>query len=334
LKLKTLIVLLCLSISLGVMGPQALAQNNGLAGVNIDYENDLGHEGRTLEEIINELVNDGITLEDATFYAKIEILAVQLTKQGIELNLKNVKEYSDLYVKANKKEIREKALQLDKAALKALIKRNAAMIFGKKDIEKVQKINKLGKKRKNYEVKYPDGTVFNFYMSDVKDNENSDIVDTNTQLSGPWDEDDTFYASNFTDEDGGNWTSTRVWDYNAGVSVAKVKDILKWSYGGIGDTTIDFTSDTGASSYGGVVKIDIEYLSNNQSGNNAYGEHVLQGYTDVRFTVDGSFQSTFGALTIAVDVGAGWHQYCITEIVLFSSSTGSIGAYGYAGQFL
>lgn len=92
-----------------------------------------------------------------------------------------------------------------------------------------------------------------------------------------------------------------------------------------------YNSDTGASSYAGVVLVDKEYLSNHRTGS-IDGDDVLQGYTDVVFKVSGSFSAKAWALSISVNAGAGWHQYCVTEIINFGEGS-AWGAYGYPATY-
>jgi hypothetical protein len=332
--IKSQIIGVLMVFSIGLFGSSVSASPQD---ININYETDLGHDNRTKSAIIEELTGNGLSVEDASFYAKMDILTAQMEKRGIVFEGDNVTEYDELYVKANKEKVRKEALDQDLKAIKSLLKINQAAFAGAKDIERAQKTNKGFKQEMNYEIKYPDGSSVSFYSKDAPSQPADDTVKTNvndTELLGPWDESSVWYGSNFTADPAMNYTSTREWSYNYGVSYAKIKDILGWHHAN-GSTVIQYISDTGATSYAGVVSIDLEYLSNHQSGNNGVGQYVLQGYTDARFKVSGSFTASFGQyLSISVDAGAGWHQYCIAEILLFDGAQNAVGAYGYAGQFL
>lgn len=94
-----------------------------------------------------------------------------------------------------------------------------------------------------------------------------------------------------------------------------------------GSSTLTYYSDTGASSYAGVVIVDKKYLSNHKTGYDVVDEYVLQGYTDVVFKVSGSFSTSAWGIGISVNAGAGWHQYCITEVINFGNGSGW-GVYG------
>ncbi|MGG4394990.1 hypothetical protein ABEX25_11895 [Paenibacillus thiaminolyticus] len=311
----------------------AKQSNEHEQALEINYETDLGHENRTKDEIIQELMGEGYSLDDSNFYAKMDILAAQLENNGIVLE-DTANEYSDLYIKANKEEIRKKALELDPSAIKALFKSSQSMSLGNEDIEKAQQLIKPFNDEMKYNIKYPDGSSATFYIKTSSNEYQQEGIKTNTNLSGPWNQSEGFTGENFEANPSSEYTTTTWWSYNAGISTAKVEDVLKWGHRDK-SSVIDFVSDTGSSFYAGVVKIDTEYLSNSQTGYNSEREYVLQGYTDVVFTVSASFSASFGKyLGISVDAGAGWHQYCIAEILLFSPSKNAIGTYGSAGQFI
>lgn len=226
---------------------------NKINGLNVNYEEDLGHENRTKDEIVTELLSEGVPLEDAEFYAKLDILANQMEINNIELTLDDVETYSNSYVKANPNEIREQALALDKRALTTLLKQHQNFADSTKEVDKINKFNEEFNKTNNaspmevIEIKYADGSSTILETSTVKDNEGSDSVSPQVLLRGPWnktaDMDNSFNA---VDNAGGSFTTT--WRFFAGISYASVTDVLKWKFGGKSDLTIDYISDSGASS--------------------------------------------------------------------------------------
>ncbi|SFA51262.1 hypothetical protein SAMN05192569_102932 [Parageobacillus thermantarcticus] len=336
------IISLSLTLAFSINSYSFAAANNTteFENIQINYEKDLGHENRTKDEIVRDLVNDGLSFEDAEYYAKLDILVNQLEKRNIEVNFDNTPDYSDQYVKAHKKELRDQALNLDKKALKAVLSKNKAMNQGVKDLNNVldlmQEKYKDNKEMENrvIEIKYADGSSLIFNTGIVKEQEKTkEVKPQSTLLGGPWNKTADIDSVNATDNDGGTYRSTTSWSYVSGASYAKVTDVLRWSFNGKSDLTLSYLSDEGASSYAGVVTVDKEYRSNHKTGYND-DWHVVQGYTDVQFKVSGSFSASFKVLGISVNAGAGWHQYAITEAVRFpTTSEGAYGVYYYAGQY-
>lgn len=311
--------LLSASLLFGSMvSPVYAAETKSTPSIDVNYDTALGHGDRTKDEIFEELRSNSLSEEDAEFYAKLDILVAELERKGIEVEPPNdISEYSDEYYKANKKEIRENALKLDRKALKTLFAKNKAIGDGEKDIKKTLRVlkNKLkpGKEFK-FTVEYPDGSSATYSGITTKVSEDTPEVSTNTtHLGGPWNrEGDSFYSENR--ETFGTFTTKTDWSFKSGVGFAKVGDTLKW---GItkGSKSLTYYSDTGASSYSGVVLVDKEYLSNKDTGYTDGGDYVLQGYTDVVFKVSASFSASKWGLGISVSAGGAWHQYCITEVV-------------------
>jgi len=182
------------------------------------------------------------------------------------------------------------------------------------------------------EIKYPDGSSLVMEGETYKESELNE-VEPQTLLSGPWNRDHMYDGINAVANNGGTFTTRTTWRFYAG-SYASVTDVLRWKFGGKSDLTIDFLSDEGAASYAGVVKIDNENLSNHKTGY-FYDEHVLQGYTGVRFSVTGTFSASFkDILSVSVNAGGSWYQYAISEVNRFPSLTsGAYGVYHAAGTY-
>ncbi|MFD1607503.1 hypothetical protein [Oceanobacillus luteolus] len=210
---------------------------NHLEGVQINYETQLGHENRTKEDIVEELVKNGLSIEEAEYYAKIDILTNQLEKNDITVDFSDVEDYSNAYVKANHEELANEALDnLDKKALKAILSKNESLNAGIDDLQQVQEfINQQNKREQNtnanhiIKLKYDDGSELIFEGSTTKDNEISDSVIPQTELSGPWSRSVNFGNTiNDRDDNGGSYTSRATWRYKSGSSYASVSDVLKW----------------------------------------------------------------------------------------------------------
>lgn len=74
-----------------------------------------------------------------------------------------------------------------------------------------------------------------------------------------------------------------------------------------------YSDDMGAASYAGIVTIDTETPNHQGTTADSLGEFI-QGYYDCRFHVSGSFTATYGPLSLSLDSGAGWHEYCVIEV--------------------
>ncbi|KGR83518.1 hypothetical protein CD30_19410 [Ureibacillus massiliensis 4400831 = CIP 108448 = CCUG 49529] len=307
--------------------------------LKVNYEKDLGHEGRTKDEIINELLNDGLSYEDAEYYAKMDILVHQIEEQNIDISINESDKLSNAYIKSNGKNLRNQALNLDKRAFVAMVEQNDAFLKGHKDVQKVKKFNEehsisLNSPVQVIEINYPDGSKVVMEGSTVEE-QVTDKVETQTWLTGPWTAETRINdgSDGFNDDDGGTYTTRTTWRFVAG-SYASVQDVLRWKFGGKSDLTIDYISDEGSASYAGVVTIRNIDKENYKTGYSSEREHILQGYTDAEFAVSGAFSATFGVLSVDVEAGAGWSQFAISEIVRFNTTNnGSIMIFYTAGTY-
>lgn len=340
---KFIIIVLTSLIVITVISPASASQpTNDLSQLKVNYESGLGHTGKTKDEMIGQFVKEGMSYDDAEYYAKLDILVATLENQGIKVNFDGIEDYSDEYVKANKKELRKKALDnLDKKALKAIISRNDATKRGNDDIQNIInfkrkiKVNQQDTFDQTIEVKYPDGSSVVFSSNTYGENEYEEVK-PQTYLSGPWGSNEAYIDTNWIDDiDGGNFVSTTDWRFYSSGHYARVNDTSRWSYSGKSDLTLSWLSNEGSSSSAGIVLVDREYLSNKKSGYESSGAHVLQGYTDIIFKTTGSFSATYLGLGLTVNGGATWHQYAITEIVrVKETSKGRVFTDHWAASFI
>lgn len=334
------IVLFSLSLSIIISTP-VLAQtsiplNNSLSNLKVDYTSMLGHEGRGYEELVSELINDGLTQDDADYYAKMDILVNQIELHNIDVEscLKDEKKLPDDYIRLNPDDVRSRALNLEPSALKTVLSQNDALDEGKKVAQNAMNaMEQESNQCFDITVDFGDGSKIIATSDTVKDKAEDTELVTNTDdthVKGPWNS-SHFYDYDLTYKTNGNYTTKSSWKYISGNSIAKVEDVYKWSYkvAKDGKKSATYISDSGASSYAGVVTVDSENISNHQNKLADEDGEYIQGYTDVVFSVSGSFAGTFeGVLSISVNAGAGWHEYCITEVANYG------GARMYAGQFV
>lgn len=300
--------------------------------IKMDYTTMLGHEGRSYEMLVKGMLNDGLTMEEADYYAKMDIIVNQIEIANINGDdiLENVQAYTGDYARINPDVVKNNALNLDPRALKTVLSQNDAVLLGNNDAQ--ASIKTLGNKGYNITVRYPDGSKAMYKSSTVIDETESSDIKTNTNVVGPWSK-SYMFDYDLTDKTyNTNYVSTSTWSFTSGGSYTKVSDVFRWTLGpdshmGTSYSTVYYRDDTGSTSYAGVCSIDLEYLSNHINESASSTGNYIVGYTDARFTVSGSFTSTFGTLGISGNVGMGWHQYCITEV----SNKGSVRY--WAGQF-
>ena len=327
----TLLSVFLFTICTPVMAESSSSSKKSLKDLEVNYESMSGHEGRTHDQLVKELLNDGLSQEDAEYYADVDILTNQIELQNINIedDLKDVQKLSDQYARTNPDELRQKALNKDPSALKTLLSQNEAIFSGSKDTQQVveQAVKKEKKDNKGYKVtvEYPDGSKYILLANTVKIEESSSVK-PNTFVSGPWNSSDWFdYDAIWTP---GSYTTTTTWQYQSGTSIAKVSDQFKWTYATSPSQKTTYVSDTGSSSYAGTVTIGTEYLSNHANTTATSQSQFIQGYTDVRFQVSQSFSANFqGIISISTSSGSGWHEYAVSEV------SGVADIYYWCAQF-
>lgn len=343
-SIKKLVSICCLccfiattSVVAGAVGP---SNYKTLGDLQINYETMLGHNNRSYKDIFAELMSCGLNETDAEYYAKMDILANQIEIQDIHLEddlqqnaiQANQNDLSTKYLNANATNLREEALNLNPDALNVILSQNQAMVFGANDSRTVlnNAENRKAESDDNISsmtVKYPDGSEFVLTSTVTSESEDEKEVITNTSVAGPWNKE--WKIEGNIPLGAGTHTIYTDWQYKTGTSYAKVRDTFKCNVtlaGGKYD--VRYVSDTGSSSFSGVVTVDIENLSNHQNESATWRGEAIQGYTDVRFTVSGNFSVGYGGLTLSVNGGDGWHQYAVTEVDYVGNR------HSYAAQFV
>jgi hypothetical protein len=306
---------------------------------SIDYSKAKGHKGKSKNQLVTELENEGLSKKDADYYAKLDILIAELERQDIHIDLmdESINKLSNDYVRTNPDEYRKKILSLDKSALKTAFANNEGWVKGAEDLEKAfknkeyQEILENGKPiGKLVTVKYPDGSTVTGSLTVKEANKDEKIVEPNTYVSNTkWDESKLFSSASHTGE--GQWTATTTWQYTSGSNYAKVRDIFTYNRNKHNSSspdfwTISYVADDGTAASAGVALAESEIPSNHKN-TSADRYSYLQGYTDVKFKVTGSFSASFSGLGISVTNGATWHQFAVTEV------NGGGGVVSWAAQF-
>ena len=313
-----------------------------------------------------ELQKNGLSSEDADYYARLDSMVKQMEKEKIEVDVADAPDLPKNFTITNENQLRKKILNKDKSALKEALRSEINLrATGPADLEKQLKEDiKNNISRESYTITYPDGSTISFSSGIKKIGELTNIVDTTKKqtkvhsnsiqninasndntpnISGPWNEVTRMgFTANYAKNGAGIYTSTVTWTYSSPAGYSKVSDNFTWKFkpdkrwecdketstcNWAYYNTVERISDTGSSSGLGVVIVDNENLSNMGWRTTAGLYESIQGYTDVRFKVSGSFSASFLKLSIGVNAGNSWHQYAIQEVDGFSHIT------SYAGQF-
>ncbi|WBL15111.1 hypothetical protein [Sutcliffiella sp. NC1] len=316
------------------------AEFNAFKEKGIDYEKAKNNKGQTKKQLVEKFIGEGLSQKDAQYYAKLELMVSEIEKAGILIDLddENIPEVSNDFVRSSPNEFRERILGLDLAALKKAYGDNMGWLEGNDDlnqafnneqyIDVIENGEVVGQK---VEIKYPDGSTVKATLtgSVENDEDNENNVEPNTYHTGPWGS--SYYRfGGSTNSTATSHGRTAQWEYKSSTHFAKINDVFKYRIRHLSpDYTgwvADVISDDGASSSGGLITVDDEWLSNTQ-GSRAYYNTYIQGYTRVRFKTSTSFTATYGPLSISASPGNTWHQFVIIE----ANGQGAVNA--YAAQF-
>jgi hypothetical protein len=316
-------------MSLPAGASEVYSQNdsNSLSSLEINYDLDTGHNNRSKKEILDDLVNQGVNYEDAEYYAKLDILASKLEQEGIKINFDEIESYPAEYSAYNMFEIRKKALELDKKAIKSLFEHSSVMENGNKDLKSLVKSQSLDVLKSSdalgkTTVKYPDGSSITMNAESVLIKAD-DSYTTDTNWPGPWSgpfgDADMYKQGEVTSS--GNWYNTNDVQFTSPSYWARVNNTYTYQIKNNGSTdrnkwSVHYIESTGASSGSGFITVNTE--SYQHQGESAVGNDYIQGYTDARFTVStsvgGSISFAGVALNFSVTGGDFWHQYAINEV--------------------
>jgi hypothetical protein len=270
------------------------------------------------KQIVKELLDDGLTKDEAVYYAKLQKLIEKLEKEKSEIDVSDAPDISDEYARTHPNELRQKILNLDPAAIKKGLK-SLAEKNGTEYLEKViSEDRKNNSVQKRYEVKYPDGSSVIVTGHLTKDEDTKDgSVSTNTRKNGPWNGSQIDWAQTVWDD--GSYTASHEWKYSSGVSYSKIAQVTRFNYSTNGtskdynDDTVNITQSSGSEASYGVVQIH-SYDNDVIAIASAKGWDWAQAYAQVLFQVTGSFSASYKELSINVDGGAQWTQFAVVEI--------------------
>jgi len=328
---KKLVSLLCTASLIATLGsPAYAADQKNEENFQINYEVEKGHHNKSKAQLMDELLADGLTVEEAEYYSEFDILIASLERKGEKIDLNEISSYPSDFVALNELDVKEQALNNDKRAIKSLLERSTSLVHGGEDIDELSKRDSINPNDK-LTIKYPDGSSVTKQAKTVLESADDEYT-TDTAIRGPWNtnggQDDMFKQENLSAS--GTYASSTDVTFKSGTHYAKVTDTLRFKVLNNGTTdktkwSVEFLSDQGASSGTGIVTAS-ESLSNHVGEKATGSNNFIQGFTDVKFTLS---MSVSGSLSFFHDIagigfeitgGSWWHEYAITEV----SGSGSV----------
>lgn len=285
-----------------------------------------------VDKQVKELTSEGMAIEDAEYYVRLNNLVERLENENIEVLIDDdVEDISDHEFLINKAYYREKILGGDKRALKKAMKSLESLINGSEYAEKV--ISTFSDKAA-FEIIYPDGSKIS-YDTRIKESsdraerermlqkENKDKVENlskildNNKKNGVYRPVKLGYEETAMDEgityayESLGWREGE-WSFESGVSFSKVYLYTEFQLESNGESTIKYARG-GQSSYG------IVNIANSTGGvvsrQSSDGANLpAEARNEVVFTVSGSFGATFLILSLSVEPGMNWTQYIIFRL--------------------
>jgi len=263
------------------------------------------------EKKIQEMVNDGVTLEDANFILDLE-QKLSNTDKKIVID-DNTPTLTDAQAK-NKKEFQEKCMALDPVSLKKSLM-SKAHLNGPKDLEEL--IKRDGGSKEEYKIEYSDGSWITTKSSLIK-------LDTPSETGVTTNGYSEYYMDGGVLSSDGNYQLSYEMVEFSGASYSKTKILSYFTATGLtrgyGSTSMQFTGKEGFQSAYGIITCGVGqtyYLPDNGtatgiwSGGRLTSTSSADAVNQVTFTASGSL-SLVG--TIGVNVGASWTQYARIRI--------------------
>lgn len=275
----------------------------------------LSSEEKTDQQKIQDMVSDGLSYDDAKYYAQLDDMVINMEKNKQEFTLdKHTKELTDQDVASDLKGFRAKILKGDKAATKKGLE---SIVNLQKNVDKMQKFIDKNKGQSQYEMQFPDGSKIS-----VKNYSAQPVLDNKVYPQG-YSEGIVYDSQGLYKNDGTYTYGYFEWRFETGTSYSKVR--ITYSLN-MSNAVATMTYAMGAQSSYGSVSIanttggTITRTSSSGSGTPA------EVCNQVVFSVSSSFSATFKVLSIAVNAGANWTQYAYVRIY-GSGNCYSVAAY-------
>ncbi|RNB87667.1 hypothetical protein EDM56_13910 [Brevibacillus fluminis] len=287
-----------------------------------------------------KLLKEGLSDEDATYYSELQDSLDQLKKENrtIDVDADAVSnfaavQYSDDYIRKNKKSFREKILQHDPAAIRKATENALKSHFeGNELLSKLVKedIKKNGKPKSFYEITFPSGDSMQATFETVKEvDSESDQVVTNASsqpYAGPWGSNVTTIGQGTLPSSSGNWgTSNDVKFYNAAgyasnyLQIKYTLDKKNTSTADDDTVTVYYTYSTGSSS--GIMEV-VTYNPNvgrpydkASKTTNLYTQTFSDATMKLSAQVTGSYNFVAGSISVTLTHSTIWHEFSIIEVM-------------------
>lgn len=244
----------------------------------------------TTKEKINNMVSDGLSVEDATYYATLDDVVKKYEKEGTKISLDNsIPNITDEEVSKNIRSFRNRVINGDKAAIKKAL---TSPVYARGTAE-MNNIMKQNSDQKEYIIKYPDGSTIKVktYLGDYVNNK----VNPNEYVYGTYFVRTGYYTGAYAE-----------WQFTSGVSFSTSRIICDYNVNTSANTA-NVTYAHGVQNSYGVVGI-----SNSNSGVISSPTYTslrpAEANNSVIFNVSNSFAATFGILSVSVTTGNHWTQ--------------------------
>jgi len=145
-------------------------------------------------EIIAELMQDGLSRKDAEYYAELDTMIRKMELSGETIQLDAVDATETRVALANQVEFRERVLQKDPAAIKCALSMSSNLFLGQEDMKD---LTRTYQGQNEYTIIYPDGSKIQYAAGSVE------AADENR-----------LYASGFSTETFGSGTNTSYSNYD------------------------------------------------------------------------------------------------------------------------
>ncbi|ELK43308.1 hypothetical protein BAG01nite_16790 [Brevibacillus agri] len=285
-----------------------------------------------------KLINEGLSVEDALYYSELQASLDQLKKENKTIDVDSVRslsavEYTDDYIRKNKKEFREKILQQDPVAIKKATENALQSHFEGNDLlAKLVKedIEKNGKPKSFYEITFPSGDRMQATFESVKEvDSDSDQVETNASsqpYAGPWGSNVTTIGQGTLPSSSGNWgTSTDIKFYNAAgyasnyLQIKYTLDKKNTSTADDDTVSVYYTYSTASSS--GIMEVVTPNpnvgrpYDKASKSSNLYTQTFSDATMKLSAQVSGSYNFVAGGISVTLTHSTIWHEFSIIEVM-------------------
>lgn len=324
-----------------VISSQVYAQNTSDTTTSNDFFSKSRTEQRNAphSKKVEALAEQGLNIEDAEYYASVDDLVAKLENSGKTLDLDKVEAITPKEVAANPRGFKQRVLAGDPAAIKAGLE-SPVMKQGFEDIEKLME---LYPKQERYVVQYPDGTFIEF-------GQNKGIKVSGDQLVKPSGYAEKEWWSDSNCSGGGPGVCVGVgayWQFGNGTYWAKTS-IINFDYktdlivkpngDNIWSSTAGSYTPGAASS--GFVSYGTPSMNTSRTNAqynattgafvtaNTYAEAQIYYTVTVSGSVGGSVNFSFLSLSLSVNAGYSYTQYCMYRLYPYNNgSVATVAAY-------